>query len=825
MNKPNTVIYALAAAAIIAAVLFALCSCGAEPLQLRRDGAVNVAVVRPFDSDEEDTAALTVYNFVHDEMGGAVALITDRKPDDGGSVEILVGATARAQSREVRRTLRDGEFAVALEDNKIVIVGGSPASTAEAAQYFVENYKQVLASGVFTEEDGYRRELEYPAESLTVGGAPIADYVIVCPDTGESSIELFQARAIRDTLARTCGAYPEIVTEAREGYRAFEILPADGRYYEWSLEVTGDGARFCSGGLWGALDAADTLFAAPEDGGGITIARGEYSGGDAPSEPERGFDYVNDIAAAQSAGEEYDPPLGRLTVCGADISDCTVVCAGGDEEHAAEELVKYIRYATGVELPVRASAPEGGRVIAVGSAAGRGDAAKEGYVIRDDGGRLLVYGGSVRGTLYGVYGFLREFAGCEFFASDCEVIYRAAEREIPSGVDIEVAPDLEYRDVFAADCLNGDTAAKLNINGYYLRPFSAGEGGGVVFAGGDAWFVHTVSRCMYLCDLDGQPCYTDPDNFAKAIESVRGLLERDPRSGIVSITQNDNSRYCSCAECSRINREEGTEGGAQMRFINAVADAIKDDYPDARILTLAYLYSEAPPKTPARDNVIVMLCPIDRCMAHPWGDCPNNSDLTDLLAGWHSVTDNLYIWNYIVNDVKDWNNTPFMNIDSLYDDYVIFREYGVTGVFNEGAGNNYGTEFAQLRNFLLSRLMWEPDMTRERYDDLTRRFIDAYYGEASQIIGRYYDLMRDLADGRHFSLFSAPEQMIDGKRFLAVRGECAQWLNAAARLCDTPPATQAGASRHTTFGLEYRPLHVSRLRDGFEYLYDHFYDK
>ena len=39
----------------------------------------------------------------------------------------------------------------------------------------------------------------------------------------------------------------------------------------------------------------------------------------------------------------------------------------------------------------------------------------------------------------------------------------------------------------------------------------------------------------------------------------------------------------------KINEEEGTPGGSLFRAVNAIADGLKDEFPDVAIDTLAYL--------------------------------------------------------------------------------------------------------------------------------------------------------------------------------------------------------------------------------------------
>ena len=95
----------------------------------------------------------------------------------------------------------------------------------------------------------------------------------------------------------------------------------------------------------------------------------------------------------------------------------------------------------------------------------------------------------------------------------------------------------------------------------------------------------------------------------------------DSSQPILSVTQEDNHQYCQCVECKALDALEGSQSGTMIHFVNAVAEAIEDEFPDVFIDTFAYWYSRKPPKfVKPRDNVIVRLCSIECCFAHPLND-------------------------------------------------------------------------------------------------------------------------------------------------------------------------------------------------------------
>ena len=71
-----------------------------------------------------------------------------------------------------------------------------------------------------------------------------------------------------------------------------------------------------------------------------------------------------------------------------------------------------------------------------------------------------------------------------------------------------------------------------------------------------------------------------------------------------SIGQNDNCRRCTCEKCMAIEEEEGSPAGPMIRFVNQLADAIRDEYPDVLLHTFAYQYTLPAPKKAVATELI-----------------------------------------------------------------------------------------------------------------------------------------------------------------------------------------------------------------------------
>jgi hypothetical protein len=76
-----------------------------------------------------------------------------------------------------------------------------------------------------------------------------------------------------------------------------------------------------------------------------------------------------------------------------------------------------------------------------------------------------------------------------------------------------------------------------------------------------------------------------------------------------------------------VDAEEGSHAGTLLRFVNACANSIAEEYPHVIIDTLAYQYTRQAPKiTKPAPNVAVRICTIECCFAHPLNECDAVSD-------------------------------------------------------------------------------------------------------------------------------------------------------------------------------------------------------
>ncbi len=391
---------------------------------------------------------------------------------------------------------------------------------------------------------------------------------------------------------------------------------------------------------------------------------------------------------------------------------------------------------------------------------------------------------SPRGVVFGVYAFLEQQLHCRFFAPDCEQLPFVPQAELALG-ETASSPDFVYREVYWRGALDGRFALQCGLNSARAT-ITPEMGGKTMFYNYSHSFEELVSpekwfdtHPEYFSQMDGvrlrhhsQLCLTNPDVLALCIEGVRGWVEEHPECRIFSVSQNDWYGNCACDACRAIDEREGSAAGTVIAFVNAIADAIRDDYPQVMLHTFAYLFSRVPPRTlRPRDNVIVRLCSIECCYSHPIGTCghaiaaidveggssrefaPCAHSFEDDLREWTKIAPHLYIWDYTTN----FSNylQPFPNLHVLASNLRLFKKYGVEGVFEQG---NYApgeaSAFAPLKVYLLSKLLW--DVTAD-VEGLTSEFLTGYYGApAAEIMGQCLDALETMVGEYHMGIFDPP---------------------------------------------------------------------
>ncbi len=400
--------------------------------------------------------------------------------------------------------------------------------------------------------------------------------------------------------------------------------------------------------------------------------------------------------------------------------------------------------------------------------------------------------GGIRGVIYGSYELL-ERMGCRFFTPRDEKVPYDPAVVLPDE-EIRQVPILEYRLHNTIDFERYQKfSVKQRINGVTIKEKF---GGSMRYA----WFVHSMDQVIpqkefgkthpeYFSMRDGkryvpenpllgQRCLTNPDVLKIAIERVRAALKSHPECRIISISQMDNCCNCTCPECAKVDQEEGSSSGTMIRFINAIATALKDEFPQVIFDTLAYQYTRpAPTKTRPVENVCVRLCSIECCFSHPMESCDDttrgvehpdgthSSFVTDL-QDWGKMCNRMYIWDYVT--CFSHYPTPHPNWHTLQPNMQMFVKNHAKGVFEQGNSKlGGGPDLIELRQYIIAKLLWDPYCDVEKH---ITEFLDYYYGKAAQYVREYIETICEKCekDNIHVGFNDAPVQDFVSEEMLSV---------------------------------------------------------
>lgn len=441
--------------------------------------------------------------------------------------------------------------------------------------------------------------------------------------------------------------------------------------------------------------------------------------------------------------------------------------ASPSQIYAAEELQRFTKEMTGAQLPITSDdqpLPTKAILLGVtqhtesvlGEASDLGKLGDDGFRIVTRPPHLLIIGSRVRGTLYGVYELLEKYGGCRWYAKHHRSIPKLDSWTIPQ-VDETQVPAFAMREPFWWGMFEGDFAARCKVNGN--RPALEEKHGGKIRFGAGL-FVHTFYPLMpsseffaehpeYYSERDGkrtteraQLCLTNPDVLRIMTERVLARIRQDPQAKLFSVSQNDWGGWCQCPNCRKIDEREGSPSGTMIHFVNQVAEAVEKEFPDVWIETLAYQYTRHPPKTlKPRHNVVPRLCTIecDFSASLNVSTYEQNRKFVEDIEGWSAITDKLYVWDYTTN--FGHYVSPHPNFGCLQGNVQFFRDNRVVGLFEQGAYQAPHAEFAELRAWILAKLLWDPDQDVE---PLYRDFFQGYYGPAAKPIRQYFDELQAL---------------------------------------------------------------------------------
>jgi len=424
----------------------------------------------------------------------------------------------------------------------------------------------------------------------------------------------------------------------------------------------------------------------------------------------------------------------------------------------ADTLRRYIHEISGAALPVTSERSRSGSQIIVeigrssDSLLATTDLGNDGFLIRTQNGSLYLTAHSDYGFQNAVYTLLETYLGCRLYSPTVRVIPKRRSVVLPEIYDRQI-PILTFRmqDIHDSSYLAWHKLNSHEDFGLFVHTFQALVPPEKYFRDHPEYF----SLLKGNRTPNGQLCLSNPDVFRVLTAELRSLMLARPQAHFWSVSQNDTYVPCECDACRAIDSAHGSPSGSILSFVNRVAD----EFPDKTISTLAYQYSRSAPKhLKPRPNVNVMLCSIECNRSKPLAEDPLSASFVRDVEDWGKLTPNIFLWDYVIQFRS--LVSPFPNLHVLQPNIQFFARNGVTAVFEQGLPVFHG-EFAELRIYLIAKLLWNPNLD---VDSVMDDFLRGFYGPAAPQIRHYIDTMHAtlLASGETLDIYGYPTRSASG---------------------------------------------------------------
>ncbi len=367
--------------------------------------------------------------------------------------------------------------------------------------------------------------------------------------------------------------------------------------------------------------------------------------------------------------------------------------------------------------------------------------------------QLIITSGTDRGALYGVFSFFEHALRVRWLTPDCTWSPRA--RFTTQHVDYQYTPAFPYRATSYHELLAQRYTAE-QMRAYQLaHRFGDLEGQPV---------------CVTFMQPEAQPkegvtptCFSDPQTAKAMTRELLGLIRSTPKEpgvhALPHLQVTAHSPYakmwriaprtaytaCQCPRCKALRAKEGTPAAPWLAAVNHLAEEVEQAFPDVdyRLQTTLVGALHTPPQQwRPHENVDIQLDNRDCDFSAPLeeGSTPENAAFVAHLKAWTKIT--AHVW--VVDTVSSFQHAlcPFPNLHVLQPNLRLYDEYEVEGVLARAwhAPDTPLAELDLLRNYLVSSLLWDPDLP---VHVLLDEFCSQYYGPAGDAVQNYVTLLAD----------------------------------------------------------------------------------
>ncbi len=527
----------------------------------------------------------------------------------------------------------------------------------------------------------------------------------------------------------------------------------------------------------------------------VVTALAAFSGCGKKDEREATFLLKNRSEWSEAAlREQMAAEKGGVTLLENGEVKVTVVYSEGASESliaAADFMAATLERMSGSN-GVRTAVKEGGESgfsIYVGRAANSAlidlsDVKDDGYKLEIKPEGIYIVGKTDDAARNGIYDFLETHLECMYVSP--ENTYVPIFPTVKLALEEKtVNPTITWRKVYQFESLLNGWYERLKMNGTVVKE---GENNMELYNEWGTWchssfefvppekyfdehpeyYAKFLGKRRYQFNVLGRTfpthlCYTNEEVYQIAEAELVKRIEANPEVKFWDFSIMDTYfATCRCKECKKFNKEAGSEMGTLLAFLNRLADAIRDDYPDVYLSTLAYQRVKNPPKNmKCAPNLCINVCAFPGTQSYPYsteGGIKASREFAERVVEWGKICDNILVWDYVVNFTH--LKLPFPNFEFQKENLEFYLENNIRFVFHQGSREPMD-ENAEMRTYLLSRQLWDKDVDLLA---LAKKYVAVVYGDAAGLVEEYMDTANAamIESGADLSLYDSPKKHKNG---------------------------------------------------------------